>query len=67
MDRRKFIEGGLALGAVVSVPALAQSSASKWPSQTMNHNHELLQLPYTSCKKSDLQSYLSAHCTKRNK
>ena len=35
MDRRKFIEGGLALGAVVSVPALAQSSASKWPSQTI--------------------------------
>ncbi|MBZ1351867.1 tripartite tricarboxylate transporter substrate binding protein [Alcaligenaceae bacterium LF4-65] len=35
MDRRKFIEGGLALGAVVSVPALAQSSVSKWPSQTI--------------------------------
>lgn len=35
MDRRKFIESGLALGAVVSVPALAQSSVSKWPSQTI--------------------------------
>ena len=35
MDRRKFIEGGLALGAVVSVPALAQSSTAKWPSQTI--------------------------------
>jgi tripartite-type tricarboxylate transporter receptor subunit TctC len=35
MDRRKFIEAGLALGATISVPAFAQSSTGKWPSQTI--------------------------------
>ncbi|CAN1507030.1 PBP2_Bug27 domain containing protein [Burkholderiaceae bacterium] len=35
MDRRKFIEAGLALGAMISAPAFAQSSTGKWPSQTI--------------------------------
>jgi tripartite-type tricarboxylate transporter receptor subunit TctC len=35
MDRRKFIEAGLALGATIAAPALAQSSTGKWPSQTI--------------------------------
>ncbi len=35
MDRRKFIQSGIALGTTVSAPALvlAQSASAKWPSQ----------------------------------
>jgi len=37
MDRRKFIQTGIALGATVSVPSLAfaQRATGKWPSQTI--------------------------------
>lgn len=35
MDRRKFIEAGLALGATIAAPAFAQSTSGKWPSQTI--------------------------------